>query len=153
MASATFIERPLLKMKKTLLTIFLSVLATSLTSCSVYQSRGRKLLQNEGYTYAGLAAVPNLESCGAVDNNKDWHITQANDEDASSAQETNLQAYEAEDSERFYLQLTDLEQTRSCQFQFDSEVQRDELLQSAYELTRLHFSLGEFAFSHKIPLK
>lgn len=135
-------------------TAALVFLLVTLSGCSVYQTRGRKLLQNgENYTYPGFMAVAHLESCGPVEANKNWQALQGHDETNQEANELQLSLFEAIEADQFLLQISDIEQTRSCQFHFSSELERSEHLKSAIALTELHFSLGEFAFSHKIPLK
>ena len=109
----------------------------SLTACSLYQSKGRKFLEDSAYEFAKVSAY--AVSCGQAEFSNDWQELKRTDQTV---------AYELLESDSVHLQITNLTSSRSCAFTFNSEKQMQKYLDQATEYTLLNFSLGEFAFRH-----
>lgn len=109
-----------------------------LNGCSVYQTSGRKHLQSRAFEFKKAEA--NLLGCGPkAELNQEWQLL-FND---------GVQAYGLQETVRFISE----DQTQSCDFQFSSLEEQEEVFDSALGLSRLHFSLGQFALTHRLPLK
>lgn len=114
-----------------------------LSGCSLYKSSGRKALESGAYSYAGVAAFENLQGCGSLDLSNDWQNTGT--ADGLTLWLRDLPHGEVPGSE---LQVVDSPGDRGCLFTFKNDLERQERLPSAIEMTLLHLSLGRFAFEH-----
>ena len=102
-----------------------------LSACSLYQSPGRKYLEQSSYQFAGLAAAERVADCGELaDAPTDWVLRKRVDEArvwAPPSEDGRLRV-EARDSAK-----------RGCDFHFASANEAIDLTDAAIAATRTRF--------------
>jgi hypothetical protein len=105
----------------------------SLCACSVYESEGRKFLEQQGLQFAGVAAQANLLSCSHDAPTSAWVLLEKTEK---------AQAY-ARESETYDLRVVPAtDSTYSCYYRFSSAQEMYEKTPDAIDLTIHRLSQG-----------
>jgi len=113
--------------------LFVLSIATILSSCSLYQSEGRKFLEQQGFEYAGVSAQAYLRDCQEAKPTEGW----------VKLTETPLARVYVHETDSFEMRVLPNQDNLSdfhCDYQFPSAKDMMEQTSAAIDLTLAEWS-------------
>lgn len=107
-----------------------------LGACSLYQSDGRKYMEKEASSVAGISAADNFQYCTEMTDSQPW----------VPWLETTEVVLLKNASESFELLVAPKNSNSHCQFLFSSEEELIKRWPSAEKISLQYLGLGEFSF-------